>query len=121
MALLSVTLLTPDSALKALTPVRDLLKGWLAGSEYLQEFVDAYSEPTVSLVVDFLILPALVDISCLFEDFRRKSSLQISIMWRIYVFMFINTLLLPLSGSSIGDLFTWAGGKSMPEIITVVS
>jgi hypothetical protein len=99
MTLFSLTLkvLTPHKVMEYLIPVKNLLMEWFKENKTMEAWVVAYTEPLVALTVDFLIVPALVDISCEFEDFRRKSTRQISIMRRIYTFMLINTLLVPLA------------------------
>jgi len=54
----------------------------------------------IALCINFGLIPTMIDFTTLNEDYRRKSSMQISIMKKIFFFMFINTLIIPLSVSS---------------------
>ena len=50
----------------------------------------------ISLCINFGLIPSMIDFTTLIEDYRRKSSMQISIMKKIFFFMFVNTLLIPI-------------------------
>jgi hypothetical protein len=50
--------------------------------------------------VNFVIIPTLIDFAAMFEDHRRESSVQGTIIRRVFFFMVLNTLLLPLTLTS---------------------
>lgn len=84
------------------------IKGWIDNNlnTLIVELLNDYYEPLMQLLINFCIIPLAIDLCCEFEDFRRKSSKQISIMRRIYIFMFINTFLIPMTQSSMSkDVF----------------
>ena len=96
---MSLVILTPVYAMHLLNPLYITIQKWLSHNELLLGYLVAYFEPLVVLFVNFLVIPLLIDISCEFEDFRRKSSRQLSIMKRIYFFMLLNTVLVPIASS----------------------
>jgi hypothetical protein len=76
----------------------------------------------ISLCVNFGMIPCMIDFTALIEDYRRKSSLQISIMRKIFFFMFINTLILPLlSNISAIEFFKKLIQSSVIEWPTLIS
>ena len=64
------------------------------------ELVGEYFGPIIVITINFGVIPLLIDISSEFEGFRRKSSRQISIMRRIFIFMLLNTLIIPVTQTS---------------------
>jgi hypothetical protein len=51
------------------------MENWVNNSNgTLKGYIEDYFQPMVVLVVNFFIVPFLIDTSCEFEDFRRKSS-----------------------------------------------
>ena len=57
-------------------------------------------------MINFGILPLFVDLFVEFEDYRRKSSKQISIMRKIQFLLFVNLFLVPISGRQLADYFS---------------
>jgi hypothetical protein len=98
---ISLMILTPTYAFEFLTPLYNSIIHRFQDDEMVSSYIKAYFEPCIELMINFVFIPFLIDFSCQYEDFRRKSSRQISIMRRIYIFMFINTLLLPLSANIV--------------------
>ena len=98
---LSLLILTPTYAIEFLTPLYNIMMHRFEDDDMVKSYIGEYFKPMIELMINFVFIPFLIDYSCQFEDFRRKSSRQISIMRRIYIFMFINTLLIPLSGNTV--------------------
>jgi hypothetical protein len=92
----SLILLTPTYAIELLKPIKTAIERQV-DNETLNGLITSYFAPIITLTINFGIIPFCIDLSSENEDFRRKSSRQISIMNRIYFFMFINTLILPIS------------------------
>jgi hypothetical protein len=66
----------------------------------LQQLITTYFAPLIIILVNFVIIPSLIDLSVLFEDHYHQSGIQASIMNRIYFFMLLNTLLMPITEAS---------------------
>ena len=49
------------------------------------------------MLVNTVLIPSLIDLMVRFEDFETKSERQLSILMRNYVFMMLNSVLLPLT------------------------
>lgn len=97
LVVVSLLILTPSYMVNAMSPLEQSLKESAGGfASYVQEWF----APMVTLCINFGFIPTLIDFSCELEDYRRKSSRQISIMNRIFFFMFMNTLIVPLAGST---------------------
>lgn len=92
----SLILLTPALAMEMLKPIKNAIEKKV-NNETINGLIASYFAPIITLTINFGIIPFLIDFSSEREDFRRKSSRQISIMNRIYFFMFINTLILPIT------------------------
>ena len=107
---LSLTWLNPIKAVETFTPIQQKMKDWFSSNTRIVTLISDYFKPCVYLTINFCIIPLLIDTSVQFEDFRRKSSQQISIMRRTYLYMLINTLIVPIT--QYEDLW---------KLITVVS
>ena len=94
---ISFVILTPSNYIGFLKPVYDSLEKKLKNQTTLQDYLKSYFAPLVTLCINFGLIPLLIDGATEIEDFRRKSSKQISIMKRIYLTMFINTLIIPIT------------------------
>ena len=99
LVIFSFALLTPTYATELLEPFKVHIENTI-NNEQIREMITSYFAPVVTLTINFGIIPLLIDLSSEFEDFRRKSSRQISIMNRIFFFMFINTLIIPVTQTS---------------------
>jgi hypothetical protein len=97
--IISLIFLTPDYVYSLLTPYQKDFH-----NSKVQELLKSYLKPMIDLMINFVVIPFFIDLSCEYEDFRRKSSRQISIMRRIYIFMLINTLIIPLCGNYVSKL-----------------
>lgn len=96
--------LTPTYTAAQLVSVRDALEEYFGRTSQASALLAEYFAPLVALIVTFGLIPLLVDLFSEFEDFRRKSSKQISIMRRIYFLLFINLFILPITGRQIAEL-----------------
>lgn len=92
----SLVLLTPTYAMELLKPIKNAIEKKV-NNETISSLIASYFAPIVTLTINFGIIPLCIDLSTEGEDFRRKSSRQISIMNRIFFFMFINTLIIPVT------------------------
>ena len=95
--LLSLTWLNPIKAVDTFMPVKDQMKEWFSEEDKIVRLISDYFKPCVYMTINFCIIPCIIDTSVYFEDYRRKSSQQISIMRRTYLFMLINTFLVPIT------------------------
>ena len=96
--IISFLLITPTYAITVLDPIKtDLQKNFKNAK--LSQYISEWFSPLITLTINFGMIPSLIDFSALLEDYRRKSSLQISIMRRIFFFMFVNTLIIPLANN----------------------
>ena len=104
LVLFSFLFLTPSYAASLLDPLRASLEKDL-NNETLSGYVQQYFATIVTLIINFGLIPLCIDISSEFEDYRRQSAKQVSIMDRIYFFMLVNTLLIPITASSTAMLY----------------
>jgi len=58
---------------------------------------DSYVATYLTMLVNTVLIPSLIDLMVRFEDFETKSERQLSILMRNYVFMMLNSVLLPLT------------------------
>lgn len=95
--LLSLLILTPAYAIQLLDPLKLAVVKWFHNSQLLVEFVGEFFGPLIIIIINFVLIPLLIDISSELEGFRRKSSRQISILKRLFFFMLFNTLIIPVT------------------------
>ena len=101
----SVTLLTPTYAINMLDPLRYILGKLVLNVSFLTQLIATYFSVLVIIFINFIIIPFLIDLAVMFEDHQRKSTVQMTIIWRIYFFMLLNTLLIPITESSTTQYF----------------
>lgn len=59
------------------------------------------------MLVTVIIIPTLIDITVMMEDFETKSDRQTGIFYRNFFFMMLNMLLLPITNQqTIMDFFS---------------
>jgi len=92
--------LTPTYAVNLLDPLRFALEKWLKDVTFLTQLISTYFQPLIVILINFVLIPSLIELSILFEDHIRQSSVQSSIMRRIFFFMLLNTLLIPVTATS---------------------
>lgn len=103
--LISLTLLTPTYAINMLDPLKYTLSKLVVRVSFLTQMIATYFSPLIIIFINFVIIPFLIDVSVLFEDHQRESNIQISIIWRIFFFMLLNTLLIPITEASTAQVF----------------
>jgi len=64
-----------------------------------------YFYPLIVIFVNFIVIPSLIEICVSFEDHVRKSAVVGSSMRRIFIFMLLNTLLIPITATGSLDEF----------------
>lgn len=64
------------------------------------------------MAVNVVMIPFLIDMMVLLEDFKTKSDRQLSILNRNFVFMMLNSVMLPLTRESTIRTFITTVGKS---------
>ena len=52
------------------------------------------------IIINFTIIPMLIDVSVAFEDYETKSQMENVRIGRIYFFMLLNILLIPVSSAT---------------------
>ena len=57
------------------------------------------------IIINFTIIPALIDVSVMFEDYETKSQMENVRIGRNYFFMLLNILLIPVSSASSAIIF----------------
>ena len=73
-------------------------------------------------MINFVIIPFLIDLCSMQEDYLKESSKQVSIMKKIYFFMLLNTLLIPITETSTAQLlFEKLGHTDIEEWPNLVS
>lgn len=101
--LLSFVLLTPTYAISWAKPYIQEMFSW---DKNASDFIMNYCEPILVWLINFGLVPNLIDYSTLLEDFQRKSSRQNAIMHRNFFFMFVNLFILPIMQKAVAlDLF----------------
>ena len=98
--LFSFVVLTPTYAINLLQPLNYALQDWTKDISLLSQLVSTYFSPLIVIFINFVIIPSIIDFSVVFEDHRRESGAQVSILRRIYFFMVLNTLLIPVTETS---------------------
>jgi len=58
---------------------------------------NTYMSTGITLLINVVLIPFLIDMMVLIEDFHTKSDRQIAILNRNFVFMIFNSVLLPLT------------------------
>ena len=59
-----------------------------------------FLQPYLVYFIALISTPLLVGTSIKFEDYRTKSDKTVVFLNRIYFFMFLNTILIPISGQA---------------------
>jgi hypothetical protein len=83
-----------------------------------REFV-SFLQPNLVLIINGLI-PACVNFSLSKESYLKKSSKDTSYMKRIYFFVVLNTLILPITATSVESIFKQMQNKNplnLPQMI----
>ena len=76
----------------------------------------------VVIFINFSVIPLLVDLSAASEGYHTKSEVKIVTTHRIYFFMLLNTLLIPVTGSASAlNLFESVQGESVAKVPSMLS
>lgn len=67
---------------------------------FIVKLMDSYFAPLVVILVNFIIIPSLIHLFVSVEDHPLNSSIQSALLWRIYFFMLLNVLLIPITEAS---------------------
>ena len=103
--LISVVLVTPvllAEYAKKLEEKMDLDYLWIS-----QETINEYLTSLSAMIVSIILIPFLLDMMVLMEDWRTKSLRQIALLNRNFIFMIINMLFLNLTGLTTIKAFLW--------------
>jgi calcium permeable stress-gated cation channel len=78
--------------------------------------------PLIVIAINFLLIPTLIQISTLFEDHYLYSEIQHSQLWRIFFFMLLNVLLIPITEATTAlalmDKFEATDAKEWPTLLS---
>ena len=93
--LFSVVILTPVMLITQAQQLLDSLNlpHKILSSSTLNTYVSTY----LTLLINVVLIPFFIDMMVLIEDFDTKSDRQIAILNRNFVFMILNSVLLPLT------------------------
>lgn len=80
---ISFFLLAPTIIIPKLVTTREEIEEAIGKGSKVSTFLSQYFAPLITLMINFGLIPLLVDLFIEFEDYRRKSSKQISIMRKI--------------------------------------
>ena len=103
--LISVVLITPVLIIEYWHKLEDGLNlnyEWIT-----KETVNEYITSLSAMVVSIILIPFLLDMMVLMEDWRTKSQRQAALLNRNYIFMLINMLFLNLTGLTTIKAFLW--------------
>ena len=76
-------------------------KSWikgLIGDEDNDKVMEKYFSTLVSVIVNFVIIPSFITYTAEFEDHEYKSNKNTTIIFRMFIFMVANILILPVIG-----------------------
>jgi len=99
MVLFSYISLTPTYYVNLLDPLRAQIGGLLHNITFAEQMFTTYFYPLAVIFVNFVIIPSLIEICVSYEDHVRKSAVVGSSMRRIFFFMLLNTLLIPITAT----------------------
>ena len=89
---------------------------------FAEQMFTTYFYPLIVILVNFVIIPSLIEICVSFEDHTRKSAVVSSIMKRIFIFMLLNTLLIPITSTgSVEELYDQAKKEGIEKIPSMLS
>jgi len=74
MLIVSFVLITPTYVTTVLSPIEEDIKKGLSDAS-METYITEYFAPMISLVINFGMIPSMIDLFAVFEDYRRKSSL----------------------------------------------
>ena len=103
--LISVVLVTPvliTEYWQRIEDKMDLEYKWIT-KETINEYITSLS----AMIVSIILIPFLLDMMVLMEDFRTKSQRQVALLNRNYMFMIINMLFLNLTGLTTIKALLW--------------
>lgn len=100
LVLFSVLILSPINAINTLEPMRIALENIVSKLSFAQQLLRTYFSDWIIILINFVIIPFLIDLCTQHEDYLKESSKQVSIMKKIYFFMLLNTLLIPITSTS---------------------
>lgn len=76
--------------------------------EYItKETVNEYITSLSAMIVSIILIPFLLDMMVLMEDWRTKSQRQVALLNRNFLFMLTNMLFLNLTGLTTIKAFLW--------------
>lgn len=113
---ISVILVTP---ILLINTAFDLFSQWdLIDGDTLHAYLQTY----LTLFVNVVLIPFLIDMMVLMEDFETKSDRQIAILNRNFVFMILNSVLLPLThNETIKSFISTIGKNNLWKIPSLLS
>jgi Calcium-dependent channel, 7TM region, putative phosphate len=98
--IISIALITPLSLASLLKPLEDALVGVFGETSFISTLLTNYFQTLVLLILNYSIIPLLIDLTAVLEDHKTKSSKQIAIMKKNFFFQLINTIFIPLTGQA---------------------
>ena len=122
MVIFSYYSLSPTVYVKLLDPVRAQIGGFLHSVTFAEQMFSTYFYPLVVIFVNFIVIPSLIEICVSFEDHVRKSAVVGSSMRRIFIFMLLNTLLIPITATgSLDEFYEQAKIQGIEHIPSMLS
>lgn len=64
---------------------------------FVANFMSAYFAPIIVILINFLLIPTLIRLCTSFENHYLHSDIEKACLWRIFFFMFLNVLLIPIT------------------------
>ena len=103
--LISVVLITPVLIIEYWQKIEEGLD--LQYRFINKETINEYIASLSAMLVSIILIPFLLDMMVLMEDFRTKSQRQLALLNRNFIFMLINMLFLNLTGLTTIKAFLW--------------
>lgn len=72
-------------------------------------------QPLVMIIINFTIIPLLIDLSISFEDYETKSQMENVRIGRIYFFMILNIILIPVTAASSALALIKSASSKTPD------
>ena len=104
---ISFTLLLPANAIRSLGPLYALIEDQVAGINFLSVLLVTYFSTSITLLINNIVIPSLIQLFQYFEDYTLESSKLTSLIRRVFIFMLINFTIAPLTEINVVTYLTF--------------
>ena len=119
----SFVIMTPTYAINMLAPLESQLEDTLKHVPFnASQLLSDFFAPLIVIAINFLLIPTLIQLSTMFEDHYLYSEIQHAQLWRIFFFMLLNVLLIPITEATTAlalmDKFEATDAKEWPTLLS---